>query len=218
MPTPKVDLLVAPCSHKAAKWAVEHWHYSQSMPAGKLVKFGVWENGDFVGCVLYGRGAAMNIGKPYNLEQVQICELVRVALKSHESKTTQIVSTTLRQIKKDNPGLRLIVSYADTSQGHEGTIYQAMNWLYVGDSVARNQILFGETLHPKTVYSRYGRQDIAWLRAHVDPNAKWIDCEPKRKYLYPLDRAMRRQIEQLAQPYPKRADVGEIESRTGSTG
>ena len=28
------------CSHDAAKYAVEHYHYSRSMPAGKTVKVG----------------------------------------------------------------------------------------------------------------------------------------------------------------------------------
>ena len=36
------------CSHKAAKYAVEHWHYSKRMPKSKLVKIGVWENNVFV--------------------------------------------------------------------------------------------------------------------------------------------------------------------------
>ena len=40
-----------------------HWHYSQAMPAGKLVTFGVWEHGRFVGAVLYGRGANHNLSK-----------------------------------------------------------------------------------------------------------------------------------------------------------
>ena len=34
------DLQVAPCSHDAAKYAVENWHYSRILPTGKIVKFG----------------------------------------------------------------------------------------------------------------------------------------------------------------------------------
>lgn len=31
------------CSHEAAKHSVFRWHYSRCMPAGKLVRIGVWE-------------------------------------------------------------------------------------------------------------------------------------------------------------------------------
>jgi hypothetical protein len=40
----KVDLKVDFCSYEAAKYAVEHWHYSKTMPAGKTVKIGAWED------------------------------------------------------------------------------------------------------------------------------------------------------------------------------
>jgi hypothetical protein len=38
-----VDLKVDFCSHEAAKYACEHWHYSRCVPASKLIKIGVWE-------------------------------------------------------------------------------------------------------------------------------------------------------------------------------
>ena len=38
----------------------------------------------------------------------------------------------LKQLKKDAPMVRLVVSYADCDQEHLGTIYQATNWIYEG--------------------------------------------------------------------------------------
>ena len=35
------------CSYAAAKYAVEHWHYSKVMPSGKAVYIGVWEEAEF---------------------------------------------------------------------------------------------------------------------------------------------------------------------------
>ena len=67
--------------HEAAVYAVMHWHYSQAMPTGRLIKVGVWEAGKFMGVVLFGRGANAQIGSPYDLKQTEICELVRVALR-----------------------------------------------------------------------------------------------------------------------------------------
>lgn len=195
----KVDLKVDFCSHEAAKWAVEHWHYSKALPfAGKMVKFGVWEEGNFIGSVLFSWGANKNIGSPYGLNQVEVCELVRVALKYHKSPVSQIVSLAIRKLKNQSPGLKLLVSYADPEQGHTGAIYQAMNWVYVG--MAQSTTLYfvrGRWVHRRMASSTLG--SIKGLPGKHLPD--------KHKYLYPLDRAMRKQIEPLAKPYPKRDNV-----------
>ncbi len=61
------------------------------------------------------------------------CELVRVALAGgREHPTSKCLAISLKILKRHCPGLKVIVSYADTKEGHLGTIYQATNWLFVG--------------------------------------------------------------------------------------
>lgn len=215
-----VDLVVKPCSHKAAKHAVMRWHYSKAMPVGKLVKFGVWENRCFIGVVIYGRGAAPDLGTRYGLDQTEVCELVRVALTVHESPVSQIVALSLRTLREANPKLRLVVSFADPNEGHHGGIYQAGNWLYTGPSAdARFYRIHGTLYHPKTCHSMYGvgGQSLPWLQRHVDPNVEPVMMPGKHRYLYPLDRQMRRRLLPLSKPYPS-ADEGLTVSRSRSTG
>lgn len=194
------------CTFQAARFAVKRWHYSQAMPSGKLVKVGAWEDGRFIGCVLFGRGAASEIGSPYGLEQTAICELVRVALDTHATPTSRIVALALRMLKKQSPGVRMIVSFADTTQGHHGGIYQAGNWTFVGTQEYHAYRVLGEVIHPKTLHAKYGSggQSIPWLREHVDPHAERIANGEKHKYLMPLDDEMRARVQPLARPYPKR--------------
>jgi len=108
------------CSHEAAKYAVEHWHYSRCMPKSKLAKIGVWESGQFIGCVIFGVGAVADLVKSYGLQDVEGCELVRVALNKHVNTVSKIVSIALRLLKKEMPGLRLVVSFADPEHAHVG--------------------------------------------------------------------------------------------------
>jgi len=62
------DLKLDWCSYQAAKYAVERWHYSKRMPAGKHVHVGVWEGDVFVGVMLYGLGACnLTRGEKYGL-------------------------------------------------------------------------------------------------------------------------------------------------------
>jgi len=201
----KVDLRLDWCSYEAAKFAVEHWHYSRSMPSGGTVKCGVWEGGTFVGCVIFALGANLHMAGEFGLSNIQACELCRVALNKHISPVSKILSLSIKMLKKSNPGLRLIVSYADSNQGHIGGIYQATNWIYIGEvATERGTILNGKLTHRRTINSKYRTSAIEWLKKNIDPKAEVIDGTPKYKYLFPLDDAMRKQIEPLRKPYPKR--------------
>lgn len=191
------------CTHEAAKYAVENWHYSKCLPSFKVVKVGVWEYGKFIGCVLFSMGAAPQAHCPYGIGERDICELTRVALNSHETPVTRIVSIALRFLKRQSPGIRLVVSYADPEQGHDGGIYKGGGWLYVGHTGLCEQFEYvatGKRVHTKTV--RTGRQGYATkLKAQgiIRSVKVW-----KHKYLMPLDDEMRKQIEPLRKPYPKR--------------
>lgn len=198
-------------SHDAAKYACENWHYSKCLPVGKLVKVGAWEYGKFIGVVLFGRGANHNMLVPFGLNQDEGCELVRIALRKHEQPVSRVVSLAMKYLKKHNPGLRLVLSYADPEQGHYGGIYQAGNWLYTGLSSKAVKVWYNDKWsHKKTV-------DDAGIDQKNLP--KKI-VTGKHRYLMPLDKAMRAQIQPLAKPYPKRAtsidsDAADIQSAEG---
>lgn len=212
----KVDLKVDWATHKAAEYACKNWHYSKRMPVFGSVKVGAWENGKFIGVVLFSRGATPEIGSPYGITSIEICELTRIALKSHVSNVSQIMSKAFRFLKKACPNIRLVVSFADSMQGHHGGIYQATNWIYTGELKTHAYFVLGKVEHPKTLHSRYGRggQSIPWLVENIDPNAKRIICGAKYRYLMPLDKKMRKQILPLSRPYPKRPAEG---SNAGTT-
>ena len=188
------------CSFEAAKYAVMNWHYSKSMPSGKLVKFGVWENDNFIGAVIYGRGTNRHIGSQYGLGQYEVCELVRVALTKHKTPVSQIIAQTLRILKESNDGLRLVVSYADPEQGHSGGIYKAGNWIFVGAPPSMPYfIINGKKTHSRTAYIN-GR-NLDWWIKNVDPKASKVTPPGKFKFLYPLDKKMRREVSKIALPY-----------------
>lgn len=207
-----VDLRVDWCSHEAAKYAVEKWHYSESMPTPPVIKIGAWEDGQFIGGVLFSRGANKNLGSFAGLRATEVCELTRVALSNHQSFVTQIVASAISFLSAKSPGVRLIVSYADPNQGHIGSIYQAGNWIYAGRTP--DSYLYkdkrGRVWHQRQVSKSGVKPQYGELRAV----AKIDECEKipqvgKHRYLYPLDRAMRKQIAPLAKPYPKRESCGQ---------
>ncbi len=202
------DLRLDFCSHEAAKHAVLRWHYSRAMPAAKLVRVGVWEGGQFVGAILYGSGANRHLARPFGLQPTEACELVRVALgPGRVHPTSRSLAISLRLLRRQSPGLQLVVSYADTKEGHLGIIYQATNWLFLGASSQPYLKVRGKIEHPRSLYDRFGRggQQIAWLRANVDPNARRVEMPAKLKYVMPLAQGLRRKLEGSGLPYPKSA-------------
>jgi len=191
----KANLRIDWATHQAAKYACENWHYSRCLPVGKLVKIGAWENGKFIGVVLFGRGANHNMVKGYGLTQDQGCELVRIALTKHDAPVSKIAAQAVRFLKAQSPSLRLIVSYADPEQGHHGGIYQAGNWVYRGLSASAIKVWYnGKWSHKKTV-------DDAGVN---QTNLSKKRVAGKHTYLMPLDPKMRERILPLSKPYPKR--------------
>jgi hypothetical protein len=198
---PPPELLVAHATHEAARFAVETWHYSRRMPMPPMIRYGVWERGAYVGCVLFARGASPTLGAKYGLTQEQSCELVRIALTKHRTPVSRIVAIALRMLRRDAPKLRLVVSFADPHEGHHGGIYQAGGWIYAGSSSEARQFFHnGRWRHVRAISSgAFGEGksvDHTTLPSRVVPG--------KHRYLMPLDHELRRKIESLRQSAPRR--------------
>ena len=202
----KSDLRVDWCSHKAAKFACENWHYSKSVPVPPLVKVGVWEFEKFIGVVIFSRGSNNNLLKPYNLDHDEGCELTRIALSRHKSTVSRIISIALKFLLKRSPRLKLAISFADPEQGHTGAIYQASNWVYCGDTAKSKEFWKdGKRLHPRQVSETGFNIQQGQRRATVKPSqCKVINTQGKHRYLMPLNKQMSEKIKHLAKPYPKR--------------
>lgn len=180
------------------------------MPRFKLAKLGVWEAGEFIGAVIFAQGATPNLCRPYDLGMLEVTELVRVALRDHLTPTTKIVSLAIKKIRELNPGLRLIVSFADSGEGHLGIIYQAGNWIYLGESKTSWVRLNGKVEHPRTLVGKFGTCSIGWLRQHIDPLATSERMMPKYRYGMPLDKGIRRRLTKMSHAYPKRPANGAL--------
>ena len=113
-------------SWKTARRMIEANHYLKYAPCGCKFALGIYVETELIGTMIFGRPTA-------RLEdQKSTLELTRMFLfdspKNSESKSLGLAE---RWIKKNRLETRLI-SYADTAQGHTGTIYKAANWVQVG--------------------------------------------------------------------------------------
>lgn len=141
----------------------------------------------------------MNISKPFHKKQTEVCELTRIALRCHTTCVSRIIKIALKLLKQTNPGLQVVVSYADTNQGHVGRIYAASNWIYLGTAQEKYYVIDGIQMHPRSVFSKYGSRSIDYLKNRVKQVS--LKCMPvKHKYAWIFDRVLRNEFEN--KPYP----------------
>ena len=193
------------CSYEASKFACETWHYSGCMPSGKTVKIGVWEDEEFIGTVIYTRGASPWLATPFDgVTSNEVAELARVALDDHETPASRILSISLKLLAENSPGIRIVVSFADPKPGHDGTLYQASNWIYTGRAESANDIQIGkEMYHERSVGNKYGTTAVGKLKQLLDKRPiRRVSRPNKYKYVYPLDDEIRPNLKGMAKPYP----------------
>lgn len=211
---------IAKANAQATEYACKKFHYAKSVPAVQWA-YNIYNDTDeWCGVVAFGSGSTPMIGKPFELKQGEILELVRVAMngKQGHNRTSQAVSMALRQLHKDDPLCKMVISYADSNQGHLGTIYQATNWIYLG-RVENNTIaafvVNGKRMHRRSVGAKGGVQNLEWIQTHWDANAEAVISKGKYKYIYPFDKELRKEWLKKHQPYPKKADTNNSEAQEG---
>ena len=191
---------------KAIRYACMNFHYAKAVPSTQY-SYNVYnEQKEWCGVILFGGGANCHIACPFGMVQGEVLELVRVALNGKQPCTSECVAAALRQLHKDAPQVKIVVSYADLDQKHAGIIYQATNWIYLGNNNEGQLgafIIHGKKMHPKSVYSKGWKQSLEWLRENVDPNAEKFMTDGKHKYIFVYDKRLRKQYMKQAKPYPK---------------
>tara|TARA_R100000773_G_C4181589_1_gene91081 strand:+ start:131 stop:775 length:645 start_codon:yes stop_codon:yes gene_type:complete len=133
-------------------------HYAKRIPSISFA-FGLIKNNEICGVITYGKPPSPTLcdgvcGKEYS---EIVFELNRLCLLNNEkNEASFLVGNSMKQLPKP----MIIVSYADTSMGHVGTIYKATNFIYTGLSDKRTEWrLKGSNAHSKTICEQYSLED-----------------------------------------------------------
>jgi hypothetical protein len=160
-------------------------HYSKACPPGKHW-FSAWHADQLVGVMLFRKPSLPKTGLAYGVD----LELSRLVLLDAAGKNSEsrFIGFALRWLTK-NTQHAAVISFADPRAGHEGTIYRAANFEFLGHEKGhgtRRIIVDGEELHSKTAYDRWGKSGSA-LIAHLAPRkVEILVCPPKNVYRYNL--------------------------------
>lgn len=195
-----------------------------TMPYITRYHFGIYFNVNGVeylgGVLTFGDDYAENTGvwKKYGFDDKLLLLNRGVCLWwTPKNSASYFISRVCKWIK-NNTKYRIISATVDPMAGEIGTIYQSLNWVYVGlmSGNYNNKIeskRFSVLIDGKLRYSRWIRNKIGSMKRDVIlkhyPDAIFVPQYRKRRYFFFMDTSLinkkhYKSIKHLIQPYPKR--------------
>ena len=185
---------VSLCERKQITEFIETWHYSKNVN-GLTTDYCFMiqdENLNLIGAIIYGKIAMANVWKKYAEKETDLIELKRLCCIDNTPKNTEsfFIGNTLRWLKK-NTQIKTVISYADTTYNHTGTIYKASNFIHSGMTNSGKVIMYeGKRYHDKTIRTKYKGELKPFalkIKNALDSGlAEYVNTTGKHIYLYRL--------------------------------
>lgn len=216
---------VEPIPNKVAKEVIEEYEYLGNMSAINTHTFGMFldtQRGAELGGVLcFGPEYSINLGvwDKYGLHKENFILLNRGVNKwwCPPNANSWFISRATKMLAEE--GFEAVTATVDPMAGEIGTIYQSLNWNYLGSmrqqnpNVKGNRKRFAVRIDGKLYGSRAMRAKVG-TQKKADILAKYPQAEftyqvEKHRYINYIsdkrtNRDLRRKMEHLFLPYPKR--------------
>ncbi len=192
------DFIVKPSNLRVTRDFIEKWHYSKNVNGLRISQiFGLFHEKNLIGAMIYGALGMANNWKKFVEAESKVVELKRLCCIDKTPKNTEsyFIGKTLRWMKQ-NSDYDLVVSYADTFYGHEGTIYKASNFKHMGLTTKGKVIDYNERYyHDKCIRTYYINSDgervikpfAQKIKGALETGeAKYVDMPEKHIYIYSL--------------------------------
>jgi len=182
-------------------------HYAHRIPPIEYC-FGLYDEELLIGVCSYGTPASSVLRNLF--PSFKLFELNRLVVNENLPKNT--LSYFVAQTFSFMPKPIVLVSYADTSQSHNGYIYQATNWIYTGLSAKfMDYMVKGmEHLHGASIFdmSRGKENRVQWLKDKFGDRLYMKERPRKHRYFYFLGdkrekKQMLKELPYSIEPYPK---------------
>jgi hypothetical protein len=120
---------------KEAELFISKYHY-----AGRVGRSGVnlgYYLGDvLVGVIIYSTPIRQEVASKQGYPYKEVLELSRLAIHPDyqiKNLASFLISLSVRYIRSNQSGIKCLVSFADATHNHLGTIYKASNWVLDGE-------------------------------------------------------------------------------------
>jgi hypothetical protein len=192
------ELKVTPVPLSTIRTIIETLHYSHSVNGLRVSHcFGLYHEETLIGGMIYGKPAMRNAWKKYTDKEDDLIELRRLVVIDDTPKNVEsyFIGRTLRWLTQ-NTNLTTVVSYADNTHNHKGTIYKAANFECRGETTKGKMIEWdGKLYHDKSIRTFYtNKEGVKALKPYAQRirdalergDAKWVPTQTKNIFVYPL--------------------------------
>lgn len=199
-------------SRAAAKQVVQKHHYMKTFPAGSKLHFGIFDGARLVGIAVFGYSSATEqkvAALVPGLRKAQMIEMQRLWISDEYGHNTE--SYCLGRIMdalKQNTQIAVVFTHAGGCKNDCGIVYQASGWLYFGKDRCNDFYLTDAGEYRSVVAElRFGR--IKKAGRSIDEAAREVFGPGsmvkswRYRYLYPINKTIRRRLAKHAQPFPK---------------
>jgi len=203
-------LSVRPITRQTALPMIVEKHYMHRVPPISRA-FGLFADEDMIGVVTYGVSASTTLRKGVcGVDQASnVYELTRLWTEDFAPHNAEsfLIANTVKQLDKE-----IIVTFAEISAGHVGTIYQAANFMYCGlSSKFRDPKVKGLEHQHHTTYA-YGLNMQQLRDKYGAENVYYADRPRKHRYVLINAKKKRRKdliklIKYEVLPYPKKENT-----------
>lgn len=197
---------VRPIDYQTAMDTVVKNHYLHRRCPCSMA-FGLFKGDDLMGVVTYGVPCSSTLLKGIcgEDEMHNVYELNRLWIHPDVPKNaaSYFVSRTLKMLDKE-----IVVSFADTSVGHVGYVYQASNFLYCGLSAKFKDPKVRGMEHMHHATYAHGMTMAQVREKYGDENVYYVERPRKHRYVYfnaskKRKKALRKKLRYKVLPYPK---------------
>lgn len=216
--------IVHPVSFRTAKLIVEEYEWLGVMPAGSCFYYGIFfkdketRNEVCGGVVVYANEYVENFGTWDRYGYTGKILLLARGVCLHWTPKNTNSRLIMESMKQLPPRYEVITCTIDNLAGEVGTIYQACNFVYVGDMHGYNRgrtacVIEGKLYGDRALISKFGTKNHKKI-LELRPDATFIKQKGKDRYFYfrgsRKTRAKNRKaIESMIKPYPKRSPYDE---------
>lgn len=189
------ELESSPCELSQVRGFVETNHYSHSVNGVKISHcFQVKHGEKLVGGVIFG-ALSTTAWKRFSDSEEKVLELRRLVLLDEAGRNSEsrVIGACLRWIKRHDPVVEIVVSYADPAHGHSGIIYRASNFRYCGVTAKDKGFRDPETgriYHSRALRTKYKgdyKPFVRKLRAKLEAGLlEIVELPGKHCYTYTM--------------------------------
>jgi hypothetical protein len=214
------DAVCKDISRKEAEKIIMEYEWLGDMGISRYF-YGMYIDDILVNVVCCGQTGARKdkytayVGSQFANKGVQIVRGASSELAPKHS-SSKLISFVLKQMKV--AGYKFAIAFSDPEGGEIGTVYQATNWYFTGNSTDSkgkdrahyDMVINGKRYHLRSVVARFGtsKKSVLLERGYT---VEYIYLPSKGRYFYLLGRTweneeMLKYLNRFIKPYPKRQE------------